>query len=557
MKTPDTRVPIGQSDFKNLIEGNFYYVDKTLLIRELIRSPAEVLLFPRPRRFGKTLNLSMLRYFLEKSKQDSSSLFRHTAIFNTDIFQQYQGRYPVIWLTFKDIRERNWEQCQGKLKDLISDLVIRLVPHRDSDVTDNKFAPLYRIRQRKAEMYEYENALKYLSEYLHLAMGEKVVILADEYDTPVHAAYENGYYEEMIAFLRNFLGSGLKDNPYLFKGVITGILRVARESVFSGLNNLRVYPLTEKAFNAFFGFTDEEVKEILDHCGITCRYDEVCRWYNGYLFGGTVIYNPWSVLNFADSQPDIPRPYWINTASTEMIDRLVTRSGRELREEIGLLLEGHTVRKPVYDSVVMRDLEKRDELLWSFLLFSGYLKPVKQIDYEKWDLAVPNQEVRIIYTELVKTWFSVNTESTKVETILNALQKGDLEVFEYMLADMVKRVLSVHDTGGPEPEKFYHAFVLGLLVWLEGEYEVRSNREAGLGRFDVMLLPFDRSRCGIVLEFKKVNERRKETPEQALEKAVKQMEERKYAAELEAAGVKRILKLAVAFQGKELWVRQG
>ncbi|MEE4356853.1 MAG: AAA family ATPase [Desulfococcaceae bacterium] len=549
------QIPIGQSDFKEVREGNFCYVDKTLLAEDVINSSGKVLLFPRPRRFGKTLNLSMLRYFFERTEEDTGHLFKDTLVSHTDVFQHHQGKYPVIWLTFKDIKVQSWEQCRGKMTELISDTVIRLVPREETD--NEKFIPLHRIRQRKADMYEYENALKYLSEYLSSEYGENAVILIDEYDTPVHAAWENGYYGEIISFMRNFLGGGLKDNSHLFKGVITGILRIAKESVFSDLNNLRVYSILDRQFAASFGFTEEEVKTLLDYCGIPDHYETVSRWYNGYLFGGRVIYNPWSVLNYTDTRPEIPEPYWVNTGGTGMIDRLATQGGRELREEIGLLLEGHAICKPVYESIVIRDLEKRDDLLWSFLLFSGYLKAERQIDYEKWELKIPNREVHVMYREMVKRWFSVKTESARIENMLSALKQGDAETFEFYLADTVERVLSVHDTGGPEPEKFYHAFVLGLLVWLEGEYDIRSNRESGLGRYDVMLLPRDRSRYGIVMEFKKVNERKKETPEQTLEKAVRQMEEKKYATELQAAGVNKILKLAIAFQGRELWVRQG
>ncbi len=552
------QIPIGQSDFKEVREGNFCYVDKTLLAEDVINLSAKVLLFPRPRRFGKTLNLSMLRYFFEINEEDRSSLFRDTLISRTETFRQHQGKYPVIYLTFKDLKDRSWDAMLRGIQHLLRDEFFRheqmLKPEHLSEAEIKYFRTM---SDGKGNLRECTDALRYLSSFLFRSSEAQTVILIDEYDTPVHAALENGYYGEIISFMRNFLGGGLKDNSHLFKGVITGILRIAKESVFSDLNNLRVYSILDRQFAASFGFTEEEVDTLLDYYAIPDHYECISRWYNGYLFGGTVIYNPWSVLNYTDTRPEVPEPYWVNTGGTGMIDRLATQGGRELREEIGLLLEGHAICKPVYESIVIRDLEKRDDLLWSFLLFSGYLKAERQIDYEKWELKIPNREVHVMYREMVKRWFSVKTESARIENMLSALKQGDAETFEFYLADTVERVLSVHDTGGPEPEKFYHAFVLGLLVWLEGEYDIRSNRESGLGRYDVMLLPRDRSRYGIVMEFKKVNERKKETPEQTLEKAVRQMEEKKYATELQAAGVNKILKLAIAFQGRELWVRQG
>ncbi|MDM8538629.1 AAA family ATPase [Desulfobacterales bacterium HSG17] len=317
-----------------------------------------------------------------------------------------------------------------------------------------------------------------------------VVILIDEYDTPIHAGYTGGYYEQIISFMRNFLSSGLKDNSYLFKGVLTGILRVAKESVFSGLNNLGAYTILDKEFNTSFGFTEPEVINLLKDYAISNRYNDVASWYNGYVFGGEIIYNPWSVLQFAHRKPKIPSPYWVNTANTGMIDTLATKGGREVKDEIGCLLEGKTISRSVYESIVMKDIEKRDDLLWSFLLFSGYLKTVGDKGQRNtYNLAIPNREVRYIYEEMIIRWFGEKIESSRIETLLNSLIKGNIDDFEYLLADIVEKVLSFHDTGGTEPEKFYHAFVLGLLVWLEDRYEVKSNRESGLGRYDVVLIP--------------------------------------------------------------------
>lgn len=415
--------------------------------------------------------------------------------------------------------------------------------------------------KRKAELPDYEGALRYLSDYLSRHYGENAVILIDEYDTPLHAGYAEGYYDEAVRFMRNFLSGGLKDNVNLFRGILTGILRVARETIFSGLNNLRVYTLLDEEFNTCFGFTEEETGSLLGDFGIPDHLGEVSHWYNGYLFGGKVIYNPWSVLNYTASKSRKARPWWANTADTGLIDRLATRGGKELREELGQLIEGGRLEKPVYESIVMRDLETRDDLLWSLLLFSGYLKASEQKDDECFALEIPNNEVRIIYREMIRRWFDEKIESNQLQEMLRALETGDVSLFERMLRVIVVRIMSCHDLSG-EPEKVYHALVLGMLVWMSGKYDIRSNRESGYGRYDIMMKPKDLRRQGILIEFKRLDgdenedgdeKKKRETPQKALKAALKQ---KGYAAELEAAGILNILKLAVVFKGKELWVKQ-
>ncbi len=548
-------LPIGYSDFKKLRESGYYYVDKSLFISEITNAPAEVLLIPRPRRFGKTLNLSMLRYFYEKSEQDRRSLFNGLAIRDDEVFEKHQGKYPVIFLTFKDIKGNNWDDMYEGLCGVISRETERhceILEWDNISVTARNL--LKSVLNSRASRREYEDSLLVLSGQLSRYHKKQAVILIDEYDTPIHAGYSHGYYEEVISFMRNFLSGGLKDNEHLFRGVITGILRVAKESVFSGLNNLGVYTLLNMEFNTAFGFTENEIKSLSDQYNLSACYDEISHWYNGYLFGNKIIYNPWSVLNYAASRDRKPRPYWISTASTELIDQLATRGGRELREELGQLLEYGTITKPVYDSIAMKDLEKRDDLLWSFLLFSGYLKATEQTGDETWKLRIPNHEVQIIYRSLIRNWFAEKTESNKVEEMLKALETGDVILFERMLETIVLQVMSYHDLGG-SPEKVYHALVLGMLVWMSGKYEIRSNRESGYGRYDIMLKPKDLNRQGIIIEFKKVY--KNEKPEDVLKDALKQIEDRKYETELKAAGVKDVLKIAVAFRGKKLWVKTG
>ena len=558
-KTPakeKIRLPIGISSFKKLRENDYYYIDKTHFIRDVIEAPAEALLLPRPRRFGKTLNLSMLRYFFEKSEEDRSGLFDGLAIRNDKIFSEHQGRYPIIYLTFKDVKATSWNGCLKSLQAVIYEEYSRHRYLQDTQVlfSDEK-TYFQKILDGELEEADFGRALKNLSAYLFRCYDEQAVILIDEYDTPLHAGYANGYYDEVVSFMRNFLSSGLKDNESLFKGVITGILRVAKESIFSGLNNLGVYTLLQEEFNTAFGFTKDEVKSLLNDCNIIERYDEVSLWYNGYLFNEEIIYNPWSVLNYMASKSRKPRPYWINTASTEIIDNLVTRGGRELREEIGQLLENKAITKPVYENIIMRDLEKRDDLLWSFLLFSGYLKTIGEAVHRNlYELKIPNEEVRIVYEELVKRWFAEKIESNRLEEMLTALESGDVKLFERMLRMIVLQIMSYHDLGS-EPEKVYHALVLGMMVWLSGKYTIRSNRESGYGRYDLMLKPNDPAKFGIIIEFKCVYD--SEKPEHVLSQALKQIEERRYAAELEEAGIKKVLKIAIAFRGKELWVKEG
>ncbi len=547
-------LPVGASDFKKLREGGYYYVDKSLFIREITEASAEVLLIPRPRRFGKTLNLSMLRYFYEKTDEDLTKLFQGLAVRNEDVFRECQGKYPVIWMTFKEVKSREWSGCLRNLQNVIYREYARHRHLLDSSVLFPEEKAYFRnILNGKSDQTDYEISLENLSAFLRRFHDRRVIILIDEYDTPINAGYVSGYYEEAVSFMRNLLSGGLKDNENLFKGVVTGVLRVAKESIFSGLNNLSVYTVLNPRFSDSFGFTGAEVRRLLEDYGMSDLYDEISYWYDGYKFGKTVLYNPWSVISCLDNQGD-PQPYWTNTADSAIIDNLATRGGRELREELGCLLEGGAVVRPVYDNIAMKDLEKRDDLLWSLMLFSGYLKAVEKTDHETWKLEIPNNEVYLIYRSLVRNWFAEKTEHNRLEEMLGALENGDVRLFELLLREVVLQVMSYHDLSG-SPEKVYHALVLGMLVWLSGKYDIRSNRESGYGRYDLMLKPKYQGRQGIVIEFKKVYEG--ETPEDVLEEALKQIEEKKYVTELEAAGVRDILKLAIAFRGKELWVRQG
>ncbi|MDM8521262.1 AAA family ATPase [Anaerolineales bacterium HSG6] len=552
---------IGQSDFKKFRQYDGYYVDKSLFIQEVIEMGYMVLLLPRPRRFGKTLNLSMLRYFFEKSDVNHADLFTDLAIRDTPLFEEHQGRYPVIFLTFKDQKADSWPSLLRLLSNLIRAEFWR---HRYLLETDILGGPEKRYFQTildgKAKAEDYSQALLYLSAFLARFHKEDVVILIDEYDTPIQSGYLQGYYEPVLTFMRNLLSGGLKDNEHLRKGVLTGILRVAKESIFSSLNNPGVFTVLSQEFNTIFGFTTSEVKTMLDYYGLGEQYNLVAHWYDGYLFGGEVIYNPWSVLNYVTSRDKQFRPYWLNTGSTDLIDRLMTRSGAELRGELEQLLAGQTVTRPIYDSIVMRDLGRRDNLVWSFLLFSGYLTVVEQVDMVQYKLRIPNYELVHIYQDLIRIWFEEKVKLPQLETMLTALEQGDVYLFERMLRIIVTEVMSYHDLSG-SPEKVYQALVLGMLVWLAPKYEIRTNREAGYGRYDMMFKPKlppsegegNVQRAGIILEFKRVDDDQK--PETVLEDALQQIKDKAYTTELQAAGVTDILQIAVAFQGKKMWLK--
>ncbi|MDM8530334.1 AAA family ATPase [Anaerolineales bacterium HSG25] len=552
---------IGQSDFKQFRKNDGYYIDKSLFIQEIIETGYLVQLLPRPRRFGKTLNLSMLRYFFEKNETSQADLFTGLAIKDTPLFETHQGRYPVIFLTFKDQKADTWPALLDMLSSLIRDEFERHEYLLEGDVLDvSQKAYFQNILASKGNIADYSQALCSLSAFLARFYDEDVVILIDEYDTPIQAGYLRGYYQQVLDFMWNLLSGGLKDNEYLYKGVMTGILRVAKESIFSSLNNIGVFTVLNRKYSDKFGFTETEVRTLLDDYGMSDSYEEVAQWYDGYLFGGQVIYNPWSVLNYVINQEG-PQPYWLNTGSTELIDRLVTRGGAELRYELEELLTGRTITQPIYDSIVMRDLDRRDNLLWSFLLYSGYLKAVEKVYYDKYKLQIPNKEVIQIYQNLVTIWFEEKVKLPHLETMLTALEQADIHLFERMLRLVVLEVMSYHDLSG-EPERVYQALVLGMLVWLSPKYEIRTNREAGYGRYDMMFKPRatpqddgTRERQGIIIEFKRVYDDQK--PETVIENALQQIENKGYATELLAAGVTDILKLAIAFQGKELWLKQG
>jgi len=550
---------VGESDFKIIRESNSYYVDKSIFIEEFINCPYKVMLLTRPRRFGKTINLSLLRYFLEKTEQDHSVLFDGLTIKKSDIFSGHFSKYPLIFITFKDIKHSSWSCCFENLKILIANTFKKFLYLLDSDQLIEMEKKIFKnIINGTASEVVYGNSLQLLSELLCRYHNQTVIILIDEYDTPVHTGFQHNYYDDIISFMRNLLSGGLKDNSNLYKGLVTGTLRLSKESIFTGLNNLGVFTCINKRFNRCFGFDETELKKMLTDFDLSDKYSTLSKWYDGYNFGGKKIFNPWSVVNFVSNAESKPEPYWLNTSSMEMIENTITPNKKFLREELNDLIEGKPITKIIYENMVFNDITNpRSDLVWSFLLHSGYLNIIKEVDSHlrrKYELQIPNREVRIIYVELIEKWVKNLFELKHLETLLNSLKNGNITIFEKHLKMICLEIMSYHDFAG-SPEKVYHALVLGMLVWLSNDYVIRSNRESGYGRYDIIFIPKDTSKQGIIIEFKRIEE--DEIVEDILNDALKQIEKKRYDVELKAANIKNILKLAIGFKSKSVFLKQG
>jgi Predicted AAA-ATPase/PD-(D/E)XK nuclease superfamily len=543
---------IGQSDFRRFREAGFSYVDKTQFACDLLEDPSLVLLFPRPRRFGKTFNLSMLAYFLRKTDEDLSHLFAGLEVTRNPQAMAHFQKYPVLFITFKDVKAPTFEETLIGIGKQIERLCIENV-----DVVDALRAGTARAERLRrclagtATKSDLESSLLDLSAALYEHHGERVVILIDEYDTPVQSGYTGGFFDEVVGFFRNFFSAALKDNNALFKGVMTGILRVSKENMFSGLNHIMVHSIIDKPYNTAFGFTEEEVAAIVE----PERLEEVRSWYNGYLFGGEVIYNPWSILHYI--QEGLLKPYWVNSGSSDLIETLALKRGLGLSHKSEALLTGGTIEVEIDSNIVLRDIQKRPEAFWNFLLFSGYLKVVDiQLVMGEYTahLAIPNLEVQIVYRTMFRNWlYQADPESDYTQALVKALLCGDASTVQKTLRHILLTAMSYYDAGGGEPEKLYHGFILGLLVHLEKTYEVRSNRESGFGRADMLMRPKTPGQPGVVIEFKTLDE--DEQIDAVLKDAAKQVRERRYATELLAAGATPVYEYVIVFDKKKTWVK--
>ena len=558
------RIPIGISDFKTLIQDNYLFVDKSELIKEFWHSNGQTVLLPRPRRFGKTLNISMLKYFFTNGAQredieENRKLFHGLNIEKHEDIMALCGKYPVIYLSFKDQKHSKFEGFSSGMMEVISEIYddhIYCIAKENISKTDKEY--FENVLNGKCDLYMLANAIKRLSKLLYTYCNKKVIILIDEYDVPIQAAYMHGYYDEAIEFMRNLLSGAFKDNIYLEKAMITGILRVAKESIFSGLNNLKVASILSRDFNDKFGFTEEEVESLTVEYGLDSELSGIKQWYNGYYFGGKVIYNPWSVLNFLSNSEDGLKAHWVNTSSNDLVNVLLSRGNFQIKQDLECLIKGEAIEKVVDENIVMADIEKSSDYLWSFLLFTGYLKSSfseKRGLKDYYKLNIPNLEVTSLYHKIVERWYEDTITQDNYSMMLKALVSGDIKTFQKIFRAYVVNSISYFDVGASESEKVYHAFVLGMLVALSDSYEVLSNRESGYGRYDVCIIPRDISKLGVIIEFKKLDEFDTETVEELAEEALKQIEDKNYAASLESRGIKEILKLAIVFKGKEVFIK--
>ena len=545
-------LPVGISDFK-LAVTEYYYVDKTLLIQDFLDQRPMVSLFTRPRRFGKTLNMDMLRVFFEKMKEDTSVYFKDKLIWNCgEEYKAYQGKYPVIFLSFKDVKCSSWEETFQNIKGLIAEEYQRHIELETSDKLNiyekEKFS---QIAGGISDRADYQMSLKYLSLFLHKHYGEKAIIIVDEYDTPIQQGYLCGFYEETITFMRNLFSGGLKDNAHLAYGFLTGILRVAKESIFSGLNNLTIYSILDKKYSQYFGFTKEEVREMLEYYDVGEKYEEVCEWYDGYLFGDTEIFNPWSVINYI-AENCFPKAFWQSTGSNDIVGEIIASATPEITENLHRFLCGETVAVYIDTNVIYPEVQNNPYSIYSFLLVAGYLRVTSVYPQHDGnfmcDVGIPNKEISYVYEKEVLNKTNQNSIAISISQAVFAKDEKKLQTIlnQFMLE-------SISSLDGAN-EGFYHGMMLGLCAVLSNRYWVRSNRESGIGRFDVCLIPRVKAIPGFIYEFKYTKDENADLDTLA-DEALKQIEEKKYDIELLASGINHIIKIGIAFQGKKAVVK--
>ena len=550
-------LPIGVSDFR-LAQAEYYYVDKTMLIKDFIDERPMVTLFTRPRRFGKTLNMDMLRTFFEKTEQDTSVYFQDKKIWACgQKYRAYQGKYPVIFLTFKDVKFNTWEETFSAVRDIFAKETQRHEELRTSDRCDEYDERKYaRLAEGNVTEVELSSALADLSAMLHKHHGTAPVIIIDEYDTPIQQGYMKGYYEEIILFMRNLFSGGFKDNRHLAFGFLTGILRVAKESIFSGMNNLSINSVLDHKYSAYFGFTSDEVREMAAYYGASDKYDEICEWYDGYRFGKTEIFNPWSVVNYFSNECE-PRAFWISTGSNDVIGEVLAEADEEIYHRLASLVNGETITTYIDTGVIYPQIKKNPSTIYSFFLVTGYLKAVKTTLSFNGDfmceVALPNREIALVYhKEILQKFETMIPQSTAI-AVQEAIFSGDNRKLKTQIQTLLMESVSSFDTAG---ENFYHGFMLGLCALLGGFF-VTSNRESGEGRYDIQLKPVKKGLPGIIIELKAEKNGTEESLKQLSETALKQIQEKQYDTELRAAGVEVIYKYGVAFCGKRVEIGVG
>jgi len=527
-----TKLPIGVSNFKDIIEKNYYYFDKTKFIENILEDGSQVKLFTRPRRFGKTLNMSMLKYFFDvKNKDENRKLFEGLNISKSEYFDM-QGNFPVISVSFKKYQEKDWKNGFDMIKDIISGLYdeFEFVKEKLSTRKKKKFDS---ILMEEANLANWKNSLADLSNYLYDFYGKKVIVLIDEYDQPIINSYIEGYYDETIDFFKSFYGSVLKDNEYLEMGVMTGILRVAKENIFSGLNNIKVHSILNERFTEYFGVLENEVETSLKDFGLEYDLSDVQKWYNGYLFGETKVYNPWSIINFLDEKK--LGAYWVNTSENSLIKLYLQKMKKEIFDDFSKLLNEENISKIINDNVTFGNLEANFEKnFWNLFFHSGYLTLAEKYDAMKKVVSVkiPNKEILEMFSDMFIEVYFKNTGIFLDMT--DALTNGDISNFKKYLKEILLENTGIFDVSGTYKEQFYHGLMLGLILILKNEYEITSNNFAGKGRYDLLLKPKNHEKL-----------------EKECEVALNQIDEKGYSSVLKNAGIEKVLKIGIAFLGKE------
>jgi len=555
-------LPIGVDNFEMLITRGYYFVDKTNLIKDLLNMKGSVNLFTRPRRFGKTLNMSMLQYFFEDARNKKGEKIDYAALFEgLNIMQagkeylSHMGQYPVINISLKEGKQLTFEDSCTQLSWQIA-----LEYERHSYVLDSlseeRRDKYKRIMYEKASLMEYSSSLQFLSKCLEEFYGKKTIILIDEYDVPLENAYMEGFYKEMVGFMRTLFGAALKTNSSLEFAVITGCLRISKESIFTGLNNLKIISILDEKYDEYFGFTEEDAKKICTDYKVSSKYEELKKWYDGYLFGKAHVYNPWSVIQYIDDislNPErLPKSYWANTSSNSIVRKLIERADESVKGEIEDLINGGIIEKPVHEDITYDEIYKTMDNLWNFMFFTGYFRKVgermNENDVKMLSMCIPNREVRYIFTEKIMGWFQEKIEEKDFTRLYSAFVNKNAETVEEELNQILAETISFFDAG----ESYYHGLVAGLLSRMRG-YQTKSNREAGKGRCDLFIKPVSRRKEAFVVEFK-VTKKIKELDSKA-EEAIKQIEDRNYIAELNENGYDIVSKYGIAFCGKDCLVK--
>lgn len=550
-------LPVGVSDYR-LASTEYYYIDKTMMLKDFIDERPMVTLFTRPRRFGKTLNMDMLRTFFEKTNEDTSKYFKDKKIWEQgEYYRSFQGKYPVIFITLKDVKHNSWDNTFANIGSIISSEYCRHSDLSKSPKLDKKQKDFYdKMVSEKFSAVDLERSLLYLSEMLKKHYGEGAVIIIDEYDTPIQSGHTNGFYDDVIAFMRNLLSGCFKDNKSLAFGFLTGILRVAKESIFSGLNNLTINSVLDNKYSEYFGFTANEVKEMAAYYSASDKFDEVCEWYDGYRFGKTDIFNPWSVINYFSNDCE-PRAFWLSTGSNDIIGEIIKEADNGIYERLSSLVNGGSFTTYIDTSVIYPQIKNNPSSIYSFLLMAGYLKVVKSSVSISGDfmceVALPNKEISLVYRkEILQKLEKLIPQATAI-AVEEAIFSGNGEKMRDIISNFLIQSVSAFDAAG---ENFYHGFMLGVCALFGNSY-VTSNRESGDGRYDIALSPKVNNLPGIIIELKAEKNCNENKLQELAKTALKQINDKKYDTELKLKGVKTIYKYGVAFSGKHVAVEAG